>query len=97
MARILEAETVIKARDRTGGTFDAVANKMRRMTAAAEHANRRVAAASRYGATIDRHNSAMLAGSMRFLGPAALAFGGAAGIRRFADTEYALPIMAKTL
>ena len=94
MAKVLTAEAVITASDKTGATFNAVANKMRRMTDVAGQANRRMGSAARYSDTMarsaERTSRAIMAPMARFLAPAVLGYAGVSAVRRFAETELAI-------
>jgi hypothetical protein len=81
MPTILEALAVIKGKDATGGTFDAVANKIQRITRAANALNRDVqkqlnmaSVAGKQVERLDRASSAIGTGA-RFAAGAAAAYG----------------------
>lgn len=81
MSTILEALAVIKGKDATGGAFDAVANKIQRITRAANALNRDVqkqlnmaGAAEKQVARLDRAHSA-IGNGVRYAAGAAAAYG----------------------
>lgn len=104
MTRRIEAKAILSAEDKTGGVFDRVVQKIRRMSAAADSANKRVAgAASRVSAAGpagagarassimgSAAGGALLSGAGRFVAPAAIAYGGVKAYQRFASAEEAI-------
>ncbi|MCW5694552.1 MAG: phage tail tape measure protein [Pseudolabrys sp.] len=91
MARtILDAEARITARDRTGGVFDGIANKIRRVNGAANAANRQMGTIERASAAVSRSTGAIVAASTRMLAPLAAGYGISQGVKRFGETEMAI-------
>jgi len=94
---IMTAEAVIKASDKTGGVFAAIASKIGRINAAAAAANRGVVTATRQATLVNRMNSgidraqgSIVAASARVLAPAAVAYAGTQAFKRYADTDLAI-------
>jgi hypothetical protein len=90
MSTILEALAVIKGKDATGGTFDAVANKIGRISRAANALNRDVqkqlnlaAGAERAASRMERASS-MIGNSAKMAVGAAAAYGGGRAVSALA-------------
>jgi TP901 family phage tail tape measure protein len=87
----IEARAILSASDKTGGIFSQIAAKIRGMNAAAASANRTSAAAATTAATASRSasaaNAAVLGAAGRVLAPAAIAAGGAAAYKNFAQSD----------
>jgi len=91
MARtVLDAEARITARDRTGGVFEGVANKIRRVSGAANTANRSIGTIERASAAVSRSTGAIVAATGRMLAPLAAGYGVSQGVKRFGETEMAI-------
>ena len=91
MARtVLDAEARITARDRTGGVFEGVANKIRRVSGAANAATRNIGSIERASAAASRSTGAIVAASTRMLAPLAAGYGVSRGVKRFGETEMAI-------
>lgn len=94
MTRVLDAEAVIRATDRTGGVFQQVANKIKRMAAAAKSASRLGDIAERGALRAEGAAAAstrMLSiPAARYLAPAAAAAALVSSTKRFASAEMAL-------
>lgn len=98
--RVMEAKAVISAADKTGGTFAAVAQKIRRLEAAGVQANRRAAqsagiAASAASRVAGAGVSAMAALG-RYAAPAAIAAGTVAATKNFAAFDRQLTYLGNT-
>jgi TP901 family phage tail tape measure protein len=91
MARtVLDAEARITARDRTGGVFDGIAGKIRRVSGAATAANRQMGTIERASAAVSRSTGAIVAATGRMLAPLAAGYGISQGVKRFGETEMAI-------
>ena len=90
MARILDAEARITARDKTGGVFDNIAGKIRRVSGAANAANRQIGTIERASAAVSRSTGAIVAATGRMLAPLAAGYGVSQGVKRFGETEMAI-------
>ena len=90
MARVLDAEARITARDRTGGVFDGIAGKIRRVSGAANAANRQMGTIERASAAVSRSTGAIVAASTSLLAPLAAGYGVSRGVKRFGETEMAI-------
>ena len=87
---VLDAEARITARDRTGGVFEGIANKIRRVNGAANAANRQMGTIERASAAVSRSTGAIVAASGRMLAPLAAGYGVSQGVKRFGETEMAI-------
>jgi len=88
--RVLEAEAVISAKDRTGQVFSNVAKKIRGIDTAASALNKRVGMIERTSKAVERGSGAIVAATGRMLGPIAAGYGVTRAIKRFGDTEMAI-------
>lgn len=103
--RTIEARAIISAKDATGMVFSAIGRKIAGLTATARNANlaaagaaKRAGAAEAAAAGSGRASAAAAAAAgrfvaapaLRFLAPAAAAYGGVQSVRRYAETDMAL-------